>query len=697
MADPEDMAEAAGGRPSAFFLALDGDEAAEKSLKEGSQEALRLMRGLMKQTHDMKVRAGVKQSVDMDTLGFIFSEEGKEYLGKLQAGTLSGAKVLPDALNEKAFRRLAGADRDRFAQVARDMGLQPDPKAPGKILLPVLPRENYAPHITKPYPRAYYENPEGFLKERYPGKSAAEIDQMVNGGGRRAIMSYARFGDELDNLETDIPRMLESMMRNDGEMIANAATWGGDEALAMASAFGDFAASSKPVGNAANAFLNALPTGKAKEAARAMMTRKYNKEVSEMSRMGRTLTGGVSNSLLTYAGLTSLAETHKGLWAVGGLKAAMKGRAYVADVGQSNIDELWAQSGAATNPVADLVSNITSRERQSVLGALKKQSKFAAGWEATEPLEIMARTERALRETVSYGNLDFIRTTAKRAAAQADTWEKAGKSGPRFSKRVMKEASEIFPAETSGEAAAARLATEFKASGGKMSKDIYMEGIGNLTQRQFYTTAVGFIGDAMKSSGGSVLFQYKPFLLQAGKHFYQDIIDPIIKGSKPSNWGSGLATLGYGRLARAVPAAGAAAGASSGLRLAAQGRFYRPEEENKEAFIRRTMDLIGGNLGLQGEALAAFVEAAFMGDTRRAADQLGSVPVLSVLSDVASGVVDTTYAAVFDDKDVRGSDAVRLLGRIAGMGVPKAPAVTNVIAEKLRAEEEKQKLFRGER
>ena len=165
----------------------------------------------------------------------------------------------------------------------------------------------------------------------------------------------------------------------------------------------------------------------------------------------------------------------------------------------------------------------------------------------------------------------------------------------RFSGRILQEASEVFPTAASPEAAAKRLADEYIATDGQMSQELFKEGISELTQGQFYTTALGFIGDQLKASGPGVILAYKPFMIQAQRMFNQRVMAPFFRGLATGD--PGLVALGAGRAMKMAPTAAATASVSATLRSMATTRYWnRSEEERAKDIERRTNDLFFGGI-----------------------------------------------------------------------------------------------------
>lgn len=704
-ATPEDLVDSVSAegkhQASRLFLALDGDEAVEKTLSEGSQAALKDLRELFKSAHGMNVRAGRLERIDLDHLRDLFLPENAETLNRIRVTeALTGVQILPQNLTLESVEALGKiSNNTAFAERATELGLVSGAmqKEGGTwhgrtLLVPLLPKKNYVPHQRVALPEEAKARPEEYYRAENPHATSAEIDAMVHGGGNKTIFAHQRTGDDLTSIETNIPVLLEDFIRQESDLIGTVAAWGGREESAIRAGFGDYAGSLGNVPDSSQRIFHALPEGPQKEAFRLMLTRRMNMEVNQLSPVVRGITGTVSNMFLPYASITSMSELHKSLWSQGGVRGFIKGRARVSDIGYENVNRLYQRSGAAQAPVYEVISGVARSEMKKVSS---DQRVLARLWQATSPMEAMRKAENFLREQGSYGNIDFIFTTARRAAEQlgersnlplsADLSKLGRSTGRRtkenpYSLRVLKEASEIFPAESSPRAAADRLATEFTATGGKISEDIYLEGIQHLTRRQFYTTAIGFVGDSFKSGVGAVATQYRPFMVKALDHFRADIVDPIVRGVQ--NPGSGLLTLGLTRLGTAVPTAFGTAAGSALTRSLVSGRMhFRTDEDFRADLERRIIDLWAGSLGgIGAEGGFASLELAG-GKPQRFLDFFTSFPAESAIKGNIEDAVSVIGDAIDPDEDVKGSEAVRLLSNALAKKLPQGKVPANIIEQ----------------
>ena len=663
--------------PSKMFRALDGDADAFAAMGDKSREAFRDLRIALDDFYETQVRAGVSQSVDPQVIQNL--RGAPEYWADLdKRSARTGVEILPRNLTEEGAAELVEAGKGshrKFAEVAERLGFRVDPDAAkagkNKLITPILRKEDYVPHRRLPMSQQAEADKAAHLKALYPHKSPAEIDKMLNSGGNRPILKRERKGEDLTGINTDLVDVLERTILD--EDIANAAAWGGMQSKGVQAALGDFSGNVEQLPEFAVKILETLPEGTAKDSMRMYFTRKQNLETNPSAALLRAAGRGVANSQLTYAGLTSASELHKSLSMQGGIGSYIKGRAYVNKLGHENVNRLWQRSGATQSPIYDAITGVTQAEIKKHAGG-----RFS-------PIEGMKNAENFLREQGSYGNLAFIDDVARRASKRLD-------SDKGFGGRILQEASEIFPT-MSPEGAAERLAREYLRTGGNMSEDIFLEGITELTQGQFYTTALGFIGDGFKSAGGGILLQYRPFMIQASKMFNQRVAAPFLRGIKTGD--AELMALGAGRFIKMMPTAAATAQASALMRSAIAGRHANRDPEARAADVERRMrDLwAGGTGGLWADAAVGGKELLVDHNPNRIVDMASSVPLASMAKSI---VVDplVELGNFFDpDKEVNSSRVLNSAGNLISMRYPWVNAVTAWKEEELKAEKARQKLL----
>ena len=393
----------------------------------------------------------------------------------------------------------------------------------GSLILDVLHRRDYGFRELR---KRTDETTEEMLKRTHPAMDPAEMEVMLKNQGQRDIKEFTRRAKNADDFTDDLEKILITQVTDDAATIANAAGFGGQTAPLRSAANSGQGGRLGEVGSTFGRLINELPKGPAKDSADMAATRMYQREVGEDAKRYRNLSSMVSNSFLTKSALTSATEVGKSIWAVGGIRAWARGKAYVSQ--HPELMDLFEDYGAKRAPIVQLL--VQSQGDVSRLGD-------APGL----PMELMGRVEEWLRSGGSVGSIDMIVRTAEKAG-------KVLKDRGDFDRRLLREASEIFPTKTP-EQAAEYLGTQWNSTSNSMGLPAALvgEGVANLARRHFYTTSTGFAAEAMQTPGGAVAVQYKPFLVAAMRHLKTDIFDVLREAHQHKD--AGLRNLGLNRLA----------------------------------------------------------------------------------------------------------------------------------------------------
>jgi hypothetical protein len=609
-------------KASKIFLALnERDPAAQKkllaALSDEGQQAFHEIANLMDTMLRTKRKAGIKQVISQKQLKDLLMEGRKVSPEKLEKFKL--ANDLGDEWTVENVELLMKLSRSPNAKGMMDTAYRMGARVldTGDVLMDLLKRESYVPHL-----KAKSMTDESLREMVLRNKPELKFDKeklndILKNVGQRDITEFSRPVGNLADIETDIEVVLLQMLQDDAMTIANAAAWGGVPTRVLKAEAGDHASGLGHMGEAASKLDAYLPDDWRRKATNQALTRAYQKEVTEESKLLRRGTRLISDIALTQSFLTSMTEVGKSIWAVGGPRAWARGVAYIND--NPHLTGLFEEFGAVQAPVAEL---------------LKKHIDQAGG--RGMPLELMGKMERWLRGPGSYGNVDVI---VRNAQQFGDLMQAAIKSGEKveFTPRMLKEASEIFPT-MSPRAAAERLGTEWIAGNGSLGRELMGEGLQNLVRRQFYTTAIGFIGDSMQSSAGAVALQYKPFLLQALKHIGNDVVQPMYQGAKTGDMD--LMGMGVNRLAGIAAYSAAPVAAAQLIKDGISGRWG--EDDYAEKYLGRVLKLYAGTtLGIAGDAAAAGVQLA-SGSTRGVSDLL-QIPAASIGGGVFEDVLSITH------------------------------------------------------
>jgi hypothetical protein len=615
-------------KASKIFLALnERDPAAQKkllaALSDEGQQAFHEIANLMDTMWRTKRKAGIKQVISQKQLKDLLMEGRKVSPEKLEKFKL--ANELGDEWTVENVQLLMKYVNDPASKAFIDTAyrLGAEGAETGGIIMDLLKRESYVPHFkAKSMDDASLRqlilrnNPELTLEPR-------KVDEILKNMGQRNITEYSRPVGNLKDIETDIEVVLLQMLEDDAMTIANAASFGGTPGRALRSDSGDFSGGLGQIGEAGVRLKASLPEGLERDATNQALTRIYQKEVGQEAKHKRALTRTVSNLALTQSALTSMTEVGKSLWTVGGPRAWARGVAYVND--NPHLAGLFEEFGATQAPIMDLIAR-----ESTTLG------KFADDTARGMPMELMGRMERWLRGPGGYGNVDVIVRNAQKAG---DLMQAAIKSGEKveFTPRMLKEASEIFPT-MSPHAAADRLGTEWIAGNGSLGRELIGEGLQNLVRRQFYTTQIGLIGEAMQGSGGAIITQYKPFMIQATKHVWNDIVQPIAQGARTGDMD--LMGMGVNRLAGLAAYSIPPVMASQLIKDGISGRWG--EDDYAEKYLMRVMKLYTGTTtGMFGDAVSATVQLG-TGSTRGIED-ITQIPALSIGSGLVKDLARGTF------------------------------------------------------
>ena len=508
------------------------------------------------------------------------------------------------------------------------------------IQLPLELQENYLKRIVRRGKTVESVEPEAVSLREGKAATYGEAGRQAAGARRGKIAERPRSDDVPDEMFVqDLEEIMSNMIDSDSTLAARALAWGGKS---VARDFGDGALE---MGHMAARSLDELADMGEIPVRETAMLKNMLRDVYKGGRSldeeaARTATQLVSNALLTRSFATSFSEMGKGIWASGGMKNWLRGKAIVKE--NPVLATFFDDTGAASAPVAELLDDVV------------RQGAGQDHW--LMPREMMRKTERWLRGPVSHGAVATIDDVARRSSAAVRSGE--------IPLRIQKEATEILP-YLEGREAVEYLAKQFDDTGGQFTADFWREGIYNLTRRWFYSSATGALPPGFATSGGLLLTQYRPFIVKAAQHAKDDILD-LMFSKDP-----GLRQLGRKRFVQSAAYTIPPTAAANMLKLAMRGQSADPEDFQKSLLYAWVSNVygIGGDVG------AAIGTQLLLGDPSKMRD-IGQIPVLSATQDIAEDV--TSFDA---------ASTVRGAGALAGAFDPRVKLFTDFGSGLLRDED----------
>ena len=571
------------------------------ALRGEGEEALVELEALIERMGKTKREAGVRVTYSAKDIGRLL-KEGKT-LGSLTREETQKLLSFKDFKGKTARELLKKAGASFPKNKA-------DEEITSLIQMPLELQDNYLKRILPRTERIESVGPEGVRLREGAAGSYGEAGLQAAQARRGRIAERPRTGDASDDMFVqDLEEILDNMIDSDATLAGRALAWGGKS---VAREFDD---GMLEIGHMAARSLDELANMGEVPLQEAAMLKNMLRDVYRGGRSideqaASTATSLVSNVLLTRSFATSFSEMGKGIWASGGMRNWLRGKAIVKE--NPVLAKFFDDTGAVGAPIAELADGII------------KQAARDDHW--LMPREMMRKTERWLRGPVSHGAVATIDNVARRSSA-------AMRSGD-ISGALRKEASEIFP-YLSGDEAVEYLAKQYDNTGGQFTPDFWREGIYNLTRRWFYSSATGALPPGFATPTGLMLTQYRPFIVKAGQHAKDDIWEPISNGLRSGD--ESLRNLGIKRLISSFAYTVPPVAASNMLKLAMRGKLASTDP--KQFIESLGYAYLSNVFGIGGDAAAALGAQVFASDPSKMRD-IVQIPVLSATERILEDATD---------------------------------------------------------
>ncbi|MBM3667681.1 MAG: hypothetical protein FJW90_09435 [Actinobacteria bacterium] len=510
--------------------------------------------------------------------------------------------------------------------------------------VPIRHQPDYVPGILN---RALRQAKHAELKQRTAGLSPKQLTEATKSPLKTVAFQSQLLPEEL--YEDNLMDVYSYWMVREGSYLPSALAFGGGKPVEVASGLG--ARPFQAPKTVANLISYWEETGHPLEAKVLRITaeRMFGPEVTPVERASKFLRAATSNVLLSKTWPLQMAEISKGAAYGRGIKGWVNGGRIIDTLG------LDAEAAGATQSVIDEMTQGVFAELSDV--ALPKWAKrfpqASKMFAETTPLGLARRMDIKARRVTFRSAVDQVDSIARQAQKALPGWLKS--NGPKpdaiakgtrlsatelgklrlqsrpkaWTRALMKQAHEIIPTAASPEDAAYRLAQQLSLGGEYLPKSDYLLGGQTLTKRWMYTMAVGEAPEAFRNPWGAILAAYRPYLYQATRQYWDDVLKPLSQGLGVMRhydgvraFDSSMVALGMKRLAGSVGYSLPPQSISAVIRTILSGE----EHDSPEKFQARLQrDLFGSVMGITGE-----VGVGIYNHDRRSAERLLSTPAIGL-------------------------------------------------------------------